>query len=101
MFAFLVNEEYRIDDGSDGGLARGFFVQNSEVGASALKVTFFHYRHVCGNHIVWVASNVIEVSVRHIGDVAGRFHVQLAESVNKYLNASAADETASASESTL
>jgi len=23
MFAFLVNEEYRIDDGSDGGLARG------------------------------------------------------------------------------
>ena len=32
MFAFLVNEEYRIDDGSDGGLARGFFVQNSEVG---------------------------------------------------------------------
>ena len=93
MFAFLVNEQYRIDDGSDGGLARGFFVQNSEVGASALKVTFFHYRHVCGNHIVWDASNVIEVSVRHIGDVAGRFHIQLAESVNKYLNASAAMET--------
>jgi len=94
MFSFLVNEDYRIEDGSDGGLARGFFVQNSEVGASALKVTFFHYRHVCGNHIVWDASNVIEVSVRHIGDVAGRFHIQLAESVNTYLNAGAADETA-------
>jgi hypothetical protein len=94
MFSFLVNEDYRIEDGSDGGLARGFFVQNSEVGASALKVTFFHYRHVCGNHIVWDASNVIEVSVRHIGDVAGRFHIQLADAVNKYLTASATEETA-------
>lgn len=94
MFAFLVNEEYRIDDGSDGGLSRGFFVQNSEVGASALRVTFFHYRHVCGNHIVWDASNVIEVAVRHVGDVAGRFHVELAASVGKMLAASAADETA-------
>ena len=94
MFAFLVNEEYRIDDGSDGGLARGFFVQNSEVGASALKVTFFHYRHVCGNHIVWDASNIIEVAVRHIGDVAGRFHIELGGAVDKYLNASASEETA-------
>src|SRR5262249_38061834 len=93
MFAFLVNEEYRIDDGSDGGLSRGFFVQNSEVGASALRVTFFHYRHVCGNHIVWDASNVIEVAVRHVGDVAGRFHVELAGAVGKYLAASADDET--------
>ena len=70
-------------------LARGFFVQNSEVGASALRVTFFHYRHVCGNHIVWDASNVIEVAVRHVGDVGGRFHVELAASVQKYLTASA------------
>jgi len=56
-------------------------------------VTFFHYRHVCGNHIVWDASNVIEVAVRHIGDVAGRFHVELAGSVQKYLTASATEET--------
>ena len=93
MFAFMVNEEYRIEDGSDGGLSRGFFVQNSEVGASALKVTFFHYRHVCGNHIVWDASNVIEVAVRHIGDVAGRFHIELGGAVQKYLAISAKEET--------
>lgn len=94
MFAFMVNESHRIDDGSDGGLSRGFFIQNSEVGASALRVTFFHYRHVCGNHIVWDASNVIEVAVRHIGDVASRFHVELGGAVDKYLSASAKDETA-------
>lgn len=94
MFAFLVNEECRIDDGSDGGLSRGFFVQNSEVGASALRVTCFHYRHVCGNHIVWDASNVVEVSVRHVGDVAGRFHVEMAQAVGEYLKASAEKESA-------
>jgi hypothetical protein len=38
MVAFLVNEEYRT------------------------QVTFFPYRHVCGNHIVWDASNVSRVS---------------------------------------
>ncbi len=55
MFAFMVNEDARLDDGTDGGLSRGFFVSNSEVGAAALRVTMFHYRHVCGNHIVWGA----------------------------------------------
>jgi hypothetical protein len=51
-------------------------------------------RHVCGNPIVWNASHVIEESVRHIGDVAGRFHIQLADAVKKYLTAGAVDETA-------
>jgi len=50
MFSFLVNEEYRIDDGSDGGLARGFFVQNSEVGAEnaqlARAATLNHHERV-------------------------------------------------------
>jgi hypothetical protein len=36
MFAFLINEENRIDDGSDSGLSRGVFFVNSEVGAKAL-----------------------------------------------------------------
>ena len=89
MFAFLVNEERRIDDGSDGGLSRGFFVTNSEVGAAALKVTLFHYRHVCSNHIVWGAENTVEVSVRHVGDVAGRFEVELSAALDTYANASA------------
>jgi len=93
MFAFMVNEDYRIKDGSDGGLSRGFFVSNSEVGASALKLTLFYYRHVCSNHIVWGAENVLDIAVRHIGNVEGRFTVEIEGSVGKYLQeSSAADE---------
>jgi hypothetical protein len=94
MFAFMVNEDVRIEDGTDGGLSRGFFVSNSEVGASALKMTLFYYRHVCGNHIVWGAENVIDVNVRHIGDVEGRFAIELEGSVGKYLAASAKEDEA-------
>jgi hypothetical protein len=94
MFAFMVNEKARIDDGSDGGLSRGFFVSNSEVGAAALRVTLFHYRHVCGNHIVWGAENVVEVSVRHVGDVEGRFSVEMAAAVEQYAGQSVKDEEA-------
>jgi hypothetical protein len=88
MFAFMVNEEFRIDDGSDGGLSRGFFCSNSEVGAGALKVTYFHYRHVCGNHIVWDAEDVLEINVRHVGQVDVRFDNELAAKMHDYLHAS-------------
>src|SRR5262249_54600410 len=77
MFAFLVNEEYRIDDGTDGGLSRGVFVSNSEVGAGALRLTCFLYRHVCGNHIVWGAEHVFEVVARHVGGVQARFDAEV------------------------
>jgi hypothetical protein len=67
MFAFMINDQVRIDDGTDGGLARGFFVHNSEVGASSFSYTEFAFRYICGNHIVWGAQDVREVRLRHIG----------------------------------
>lgn len=67
MFVFMVNTDVRIDDGTDEGLSRGFFVRNSEVGAASFSFTEFAYRHVCGNHIVWGAQDVREVRLRHIG----------------------------------
>lgn len=70
-FLFLVNENNRIEDGSEGGLSRGVFITNSEVGAASLRITRFYYRHVCGNHIVWDASNVVEVRLRHVGESVG------------------------------
>lgn len=94
MFAFMVNEEYRIDDGSDGGLSRGFFVSNSEVGAASLRLTMFSYRHVCGNHIVWDASDVLDVAVRHVGDVSGRFVMSIGDPLDTYLKSSAAKDEA-------
>jgi hypothetical protein len=81
MFCFLVNEKSRIDDGSDKGLARGFIVSNSEVGASSYVITKFLYRYVCGNHMIWGMQDEQKFSIRHVGDADQKamesFKVQL------------------------
>jgi hypothetical protein len=93
LFVFMVNESKRIQDGTEGGLSRGFFVSNSEVGAAALKVYTFLYRHVCGNHIVWGAENVQRVKIVHRGEAGHRFRKQLVAELTRYADASAlADE---------
>jgi len=92
MFAFLVNEERNIDDGSDGGLNRGFFVSNSEVGAGSLKITYFLYRNVCGNHIVWGAKDVVDVNIRHVGEAWGRFEADVMPRLKDYADQGARDD---------
>ena len=84
MFAFMVNENARIEDGSPNGLAHGFFVSNSEVGAAAFKLTRFLYRHVCGNHIVWGASDVKELRIVHVGSADQRFTDQVIAELSEY-----------------
>ena len=93
-FIFMVNEESRIDDGSDGGLSRGFFVTNSEVGASALKITKFLYRHVCGNHIVWDAKDVQELRIVHRGSNDRRFGYRFQNELRQYAGESATKDQA-------
>lgn len=83
MFAFLVNHENPVFDGSKF-LNRGVFIQNSEVGDCALRFKIFTYDNVCGNHIVWGVGKVAEVSVRHIKgglDAKGR---TLQNALNKW-----------------
>ena len=89
MFAFMVNDENRLNDGSEGGLSRGFFVSNSEVGANALKIVKFLYRHVCGNHIVWDASEVEELRIVHRGENDLRYESRMIRSMREYANSSA------------
>lgn len=92
MFAFLVNEDRRIADGTTDGMSRGFFVSNSEVGnGTALKVTSFLYRHVCGNHIVWGAAEVSELRVIHRGEAGARWD-EMAIELRKFADASAAED---------
>jgi hypothetical protein len=91
MFAFLVREDVRISEpGNPDGLARGFFVENSEVGASALKVTTFLYRYMCCNHIVWGAKDVSELAVRHIGRARGNLSTMFV-GLTRYLNESSSE----------
>jgi len=93
MFVFLVNDNFRIKDGSDLGLGRGVFVSNSEVGAAALRVTRFLYRYVCGNHIVWGAQDVDEIAVRHVGEHTDyRMRRAFSATITKYMNSSASDD---------
>ncbi len=68
-------------------------VENSEVGAAALKLTRFLYREMCGNHIIWGASKVVELSVRHVGQARDKFGL-FASQVREWADESASDEEA-------
>jgi len=94
MFAFLRSTIVDIPEpGSDAPVYRGVIVENSEVGASALKLTRFMYRYMCGNHIIWGASKVMDFSVRHIGDARERWS-NFAVQVRKWSEESVSDEKA-------
>jgi len=91
LFAFLSNRDITVDEfNSTGAIYRGIIVENSEVGASALKLTRFLYREMCGNHIIWGASDVVDLSVRHIGDARHRWGRFVAE-VRRYSQESVSD----------
>lgn len=75
MFVFLAHSDLAIaEPGQDGGLYRGVIVENSEVGAGSLRLTRFLYREMCGNHIIWGASNVMDLSLRHVGRIRDRMY---------------------------
>lgn len=94
MFAFLVDNNRRIFESlPGGGLSRGFFVWNSEVGAASFGVMRFLYEYVCGNHIVWGAKEVKEIRIRHIGKNAeSDAYAQLAVELREYAEGSAAED---------
>jgi hypothetical protein len=94
MFAFVRNRSVVVrEPGNPDGLQRGVIVENSEVGAGALKMTRFLYREMCGNHIIWGASKVLEISVRHVGNIH-RSWGNFAYELKRYSEQSASDEEA-------
>jgi hypothetical protein len=91
LFIFLVHPDRVIDDGNSG-LMRGVFLWNSEVGAGSFKVRTFYLENVCGNHIVWGASNVREVKVRHRGDRILTADREMVAQLREYADAPASIE---------
>src|SRR4051794_1680780 len=67
-FIFMVNPERVIDVDGSGGLMRGFFLYNSEVGAGAFRVQAFYLEAVCSNHICWGAKGLHTFRLVHKGD---------------------------------
>jgi hypothetical protein len=95
MFCFLVDNERRIFETlPGGGVSRGFFVSNSEVGAGSFVITTFFYEYVCGNHRVWGASGVKEFRIRHVGDANGAAFREMRGTLIEYANASADEDEA-------
>jgi len=72
LFMFMVNESVSLENPACPSvpLNRGFFLSNSEVGDRAFTLKTFLYDAVCGNHIVWGASEVNEVRIVHLGNGA-------------------------------
>lgn len=88
VFVFLCDPSHPIEvDGET--LFRGFIAWNSEVGAATFGITTFLYRYVCDNRIVWGASNVRELRIRHTGGAPERFAYEGARMLQRYSEDSA------------
>ena len=68
MFAFLIDPTGWTEiDGQT--FAPGLFAWNSEVGKRSIGVSTFWFQAVCQNHIVWDATEVIEITRKHTAGV--------------------------------
>jgi hypothetical protein len=93
MWVFLADEVNRIElpnrrNGKTGSLARGFFVSNSEVGASTFILGQFLFDYMCGNHIIWGVEQFQEVRIRHTASAPDRYIEQAAPAILAMSNAS-------------
>lgn len=73
MFGFFIDGGDALDLGPRAQLHRGFYVSNSEVGAASFDVTQFYFNRVCGNNIIWGASDVVSMRARHTAAVREAF----------------------------
>ena len=93
MFAFirLPNQTLAQPAGADlPPMYKGLIYWNSEVGDKKIGCMKFIYNGMCGNHIIWGASDVAEFSARHVGNVRANlynFEVQ----IRRYANESTSD----------
>lgn len=87
VFMFLVDPNNPIDvPGESQPLFRGFYVWNSEVGAATFGLTTFLYRYVCDNRIIWGATDVQELRIRHTGGAPERFAYEGQRYLERYAN---------------
>lgn len=89
VFVFLVDPAHPVEvDGET--MFRGFYVWNSETGAATFGLTTFLYRYVCDNRIIWGATDVRELRIRHTGGAPQRFAYEGASYLRRYSEESTA-----------
>lgn len=83
VFIFLVDPNNPVEVNGEN-LFRGFMTWNSEVGDATFGLTSFLYRYVCDNRIIWGATEVNELKIRHTGGAPQRFAYEGAKFLKKY-----------------
>lgn len=78
VFIFLVDDMNPIvvgktKDGADDIMFRGFYITNSEMGRSSLRLAAFYLRAVCCNRIMWGVEGFQEITMRHSKYAPSRF----------------------------
>jgi hypothetical protein len=73
MFVFQVNESNLIRVPNENRyLRRGYIMANSEVGGGKWRTMSFLFDYMCCNRMIWGATQVNEIAVRHVGSLADR-----------------------------
>lgn len=85
IFMFLVDPDHPIEVEGET-LFRGFITWNSEVGSQVFGLMTFLYRYVCDNRIIWGATNVHELRIRHTGGAPERFAYEGQKYLTQYAN---------------
>src|SRR5262249_50161769 len=80
---FLVDPKNPVEVGGEQ-LFRGFYTWNSEVGSATFGLCTFLYRYVCDNRIIWGATDVRELRIRHTGGAPERFAYEGARYLRRY-----------------
>lgn len=86
-FMFLCDPAHPVDVAGEH-LLRGFMVWNSEVGNATFGLRTFLYRTVCDNRIVWDATTVDHLVIRHTSGGPERFAQQAVQALKGYANGS-------------
>jgi len=93
VFIFLIDGGSIVDGGTDRDqMYRGVIMWNSEVGSATFGLMTFLFRWVCGNHIIWGASNVNSLLIRHTGGAPERFSSNVWPTLQNYLQQSTSEE---------
>jgi hypothetical protein len=92
VFMFMIDGGSRLEVGPRAKLNRGFFCWNSEVGARTFGLTTFLFNECCGNHIVWGASEIKQLTIRHTQNGPYRFDSEAAPVLMAYAQSSARTE---------
>lgn len=93
VFMFLVDDRNPIEigklpSGDPDLLFRGFYVTNSEVGRSSLRLAAFYYRAVCANRLIWGVEGFEELTMRHSKLAPARFVEQARPALNSFAEGS-------------